>query len=209
MACRPSPAAQGGRPRGRPAAAVERERGGVRAHRLPLRQGQRRDPGSRPEGPAAGKIGLVGPSGAGKSTLVNLLLRLYDLESGHPGRWPGHRQGDPGKPARADRHGHPGHPQLLHRSIRDNLLYGRRQRRGTHGSSAQGSRRRVHPAAQRRRGPPRLRRPCRRTRSEISGGQHIAIARVLLKDAPILILDEATSALDSEIESAIQEALET
>ena len=159
------------------------------------------------------KIGLVGPSGAGKSTLVNLLLRLYDLESGRiliDGQ-------DIATVPQESLRAHIGvvtqDTALLHRSIRDNLRYGKpdasdeqlwdavRKARadtfiptlddsqGGRGMDAQVGERGV----------------------KLSGGQRqrIAIARVLLKDAPILVLDEATSALDSEVEAAIQESLDS
>ena len=159
------------------------------------------------------KIGLVGPSGAGKSTLVNLLLRLYDLESGRI-LIDGQNIAEVAQESlRAQIGMVTQDTSLLHRSIRDNLLYGKpeaseaqlleavRKARadsfipllddgmGGHGFDAQIGERGV----------------------KLSGGQRqrIAIARVLLKDAPILVLDEATSALDSEIEAAIQESLDT
>ncbi|KAB0541189.1 ABC transporter ATP-binding protein [Xanthomonas cissicola] len=161
---------------------------------------------------AGEKIGLVGPSGAGKSTLVNVLLRLYDLEQGRiliDGQ-------DITTVTQESLRGQIGLVTqdilLLHRSIRDNLLYGRPQ-----ASEAQlldavrkaradsfidtlidGEGRRGFDAHVGERG------------VKLSGGQRqrIAIARVLLKDAPILILDEATSALDSEVEAAIQDSLD-
>ncbi|WP_122665981.1 ABC transporter ATP-binding protein [Pseudomonas viridiflava] len=159
------------------------------------------------------KIGLIGPSGAGKSTLVNLLLRMYDVQDGriliddqdisHVSQ----------ESLREQIGMITQDTSLLHRSIRDNLLYGKpeatdeqlweavRKARadefiplltdseGRVGFDAQVGERGV----------------------KLSGGQRqrIAIARVLLKDAPILIMDEATSALDSEVEAAIQESLET
>jgi ATP-binding cassette subfamily B multidrug efflux pump len=159
------------------------------------------------------KIGLVGPSGAGKSTLVNLLLRLYDLEGGRI-LIDGQNIADVAQESlRAQIGMVTQDTSLLHRSIRDNLLYGKpsaseaelldavRKARadsfiprlddgqGGRGFDAQVGERGV----------------------KLSGGQRqrIAIARVLLKDAPILVLDEATSALDSEIEAAIQESLDT
>jgi ATP-binding cassette subfamily B multidrug efflux pump len=157
------------------------------------------------------KIGLVGPSGAGKSTLVNLLLRLHDLESGRilvDGQDIAQVTQDSLRDAVAvvtqD-------TSLLHRSIRDNIAYGRpaaedpdilqavelaragdfipqlQDHKGRRGFEARVGERGV----------------------KLSGGQRqrIAIARVILKNAPILILDEATSALDSEIEAAIQDSL--
>jgi ATP-binding cassette subfamily B multidrug efflux pump len=157
------------------------------------------------------KVGLVGRSGAGKSTLVNLLLRFYDLEAGRiliDGQDIAHVTQDS---LRAQIGMVTQDTSLLHRSVRDNILYGRpgageeaaiaaakkaqaddfigglEDLKGRRGYSAHVGERGV----------------------KLSGGQRqrVAIARVLLKDAPILILDEATSALDSEVEQAIQEQL--
>ena len=157
------------------------------------------------------KIGVVGRSGAGKSTLVKLMLRFYDCEGGRIlidgqdialvtqdslRREIGMVQQD---------------SSLMHRSVRDNILYGRpdatedqmieaAKRAEAHDfiltlEDPQG--RKGHDAHVGERG------------VKLSGGQRqrVALARVILKDAPILILDEATSALDSEAEAAIQEAL--
>ncbi|MBU6951751.1 ABC transporter ATP-binding protein [Hahella sp. HN01] len=157
------------------------------------------------------KVGLVGRSGAGKSTLVNLLLRFYDLEQGRiliDGQ-------DISEVSQESLREHIGmvtqDTSLLHRSVRDNILYGRpdateeemiaaARKAEAHDfilslSDPQG--RRGYDAQVGERG------------VKLSGGQRqrIAIARVLLKDAPILILDEATSALDSEAEAAIQRSL--
>jgi ATP-binding cassette subfamily B multidrug efflux pump len=159
------------------------------------------------------KIGLIGPSGAGKSTLVNLLLRLYNLQSGRI-LIDGQDIANVAQESLRERIGMiTQDTSLLHRSIRDNLLYGNpdatdeelweavRKARADefipHLSDAQG--RTGFDAHVGERG------------VKLSGGQRqrIAIARVLLKDAPILIMDEATSALDSEVEAAIQESLET
>jgi ATP-binding cassette subfamily B multidrug efflux pump len=162
---------------------------------------------------AGEKIGLVGPSGAGKSTLVNVLLRLYDLEGGRiliDGQ-------DIAHVAQESLRSQIGvvtqDTSLLHRSIRDNLLYGRpgasdeemfeavRKARAAEFIPllSDGEGRSGYDAHVGERG------------VKLSGGQRqrIAIARVLLKDAPILVMDEATSALDSEAEAAIQESLET
>jgi len=161
---------------------------------------------------AGERIGIVGKSGAGKSTLVNLVLRLYDLESGEI-------KIDDQNIAQVSqqslRHQIAMVTQdtsLLHRTIRENITYGRpnaseqellnaiklakaddfidqlEDSEGNTGLDAKVGERGV----------------------KLSGGQRqrIAIARVILKDAPILILDEATSALDSEVEAAIQEQLE-
>lgn len=160
---------------------------------------------------AGEKIGLVGRSGAGKSTLVNLLLRFYDVERGQiliDGQAIDQVQQD-------SLRAHIGmvsqDTSLLHRSVRDNIAYGRPN--ATEDEIVEAAKRaRAHDfilglkdAAGRcgydahvgERG------------VKLSGGQRqrIAIARVMLKDAPILILDEATSALDSEVEVAIQENL--
>ncbi|MEC9346351.1 MAG: ABC transporter ATP-binding protein [Pseudomonadota bacterium] len=157
------------------------------------------------------KVGLVGRSGAGKSTMVSLLLRFHDLEGGRiliDGT-------DIADVTQESLRAHVGmvtqDTSLLHRSVRENIAYGRgdatdaqviaaaRQAeahefileladaKGRTGYDAHVGERGV----------------------KLSGGQRqrIAIARVLLKNAPILILDEATSALDSEVEAAIQQSL--
>ena len=158
------------------------------------------------------KIGLVGRSGAGKSTLVNLLLRFYNTDSGTI-KIDGQNITDVSQESlrryiamvTQD-------TSLLHRSVKDNILYGRpdaseaemlsaakqakalefisdlEDNKGNKGFDAQVGERGV----------------------TLSGGQRqrIAIARGLLKNAPILILDEATSALDSEVEAAIQASLD-
>ncbi len=159
------------------------------------------------------KIGLIGPSGAGKSTLVNLLLRLYDVQGGQIMI----DDQDIAQVSQASLRAQIGmitqDTSLLHRSIRENLLYGRPD-----ATDAQ-----LQEAVRRARADefiPHLSDAQGRTGLDahvgergvkLSGGQRqrIAIARVLLKNAPILIMDEATSALDSEVEAAIQESLET
>jgi len=161
---------------------------------------------------AGEKIGLVGRSGAGKSTIVNLLLRFYDREKGIisiDGK-------DIATVSQESLRENIGvvtqDTSLLHRSVRENILYGRPDAsdeemiraarlaeaddfirdlvdpKGGRGYDAQVGERGV----------------------KLSGGQRqrIAIARVLLKNAPILVLDEATSALDSEVEAAIQGQLQ-
>ena len=158
------------------------------------------------------RVGLIGRSGAGKSTLVSLLLRFYDAEGGRvviDGQDVRSVSQDSLRGAVAvvsqD-------TSLLHRSVRDNIAYGRpgatedeireaarraeawdfietlRDEAGREGLDALVGERGV----------------------KLSGGQRqrIAIARVILKDAPILVLDEATSALDSEVEAAIQSQLD-
>jgi ATP-binding cassette subfamily B multidrug efflux pump len=159
------------------------------------------------------RVGLIGRSGAGKSTLVNLLLRFYDVEGGRiciDGQ-------DIAGVTQASLRQQIGmvtqDTSLLHRSIRDNLRYGRPDASEAEVLEAA---RRAHALdfietlvdAKGRRG---LDAHVGERGVKLSGGQRqrIAIARVLLKNAPILVLDEATSALDSEIEAAIQEQLYT
>jgi len=157
------------------------------------------------------KVGLVGRSGAGKSSIVNLLLRFYEINGGQiliDGQ-------DISQVTQNSLRAHIGmvtqDTSLLHRSVRENILYGRpdaseaemiaaakraqahdfilnlRDAKGRTGYDAHVGERGV----------------------KLSGGQRqrIAIARVMLKDAPILVLDEATSALDSEVEAVIQDSL--
>ncbi|MCR9121259.1 MAG: ABC transporter ATP-binding protein/permease [Phyllobacteriaceae bacterium] len=157
------------------------------------------------------KVGLVGRSGAGKSTLMNVLLRLYDLEGGEI-RVDGQNIAGVTQDSLRSRIGVVTQDtSLLHRSVRDNIAYGNpdatdaeiieaAKRANAHdyimdlvdlegrtGYDAHVGERGV----------------------KLSGGQRqrIAIARVFLKNAPILVLDEATSALDSEVEAAIQDNL--
>ncbi|RWA60780.1 ABC transporter ATP-binding protein [Mesorhizobium sp. M1C.F.Ca.ET.193.01.1.1] len=157
------------------------------------------------------KVGIVGRSGAGKSTLVNLLLRFYDLESGRILIDGQEIAGVAQDSLRAQIGMVTQDTSLLHRSVRDNILYGRPDatdemlieaaRRAEAldfiGGLSDHNGRKEFDAHVGDRG------------VKLSGGQRqrIAIARVMLKDAPILILDEATSALDSEAEAAIQENL--
>ncbi|GAA3914320.1 ABC transporter ATP-binding protein [Luteimonas lutimaris] len=157
------------------------------------------------------KIGVVGRSGAGKSTLVNLLLRFHDVEAGRitvDGIDVASVQQDS---LRAQAGVVTQDTSLLHRSVRENILYGRpdageeEMREAARQANADGfidelvdsHGRRGYDAQVGERG------------VKLSGGQRqrIAIARVLLKNAPILVLDEATSALDSEVEAVIQENL--
>ncbi|HWM69732.1 MAG TPA: ABC transporter ATP-binding protein [Steroidobacteraceae bacterium] len=157
------------------------------------------------------KIGLVGRSGAGKSTLVNLLLRFYDLSAGRI-LIDGHDIAAVTQESLRSQIGMVTQDtSLLHRSVRENILYGRPD-----ASEAQ-----MLAAAQRAEATDFIRAladPDGRSGFDarvgergvkLSGGQRqrIAIARVMLKDAPILLLDEATSALDSEVEAAIQQSL--
>ena len=159
------------------------------------------------------KIGLVGPSGAGKSTLVSILLRLYDLDGGRiliDGQ-------DISRVRQESLRSQIGvvtqDTSLLHRSIRDNMRYGRPEAddeeimRALRQAQADGF---VAGLADQH-GRVGLDAHVGERGVKLSGGQRqrIAIARVLLKNAPILVLDEATSALDSDSEAAIQENLET
>jgi len=149
---------------------------------------------------AGEKIGLIGRSGAGKSTLVNLLLRFHDIESGKITVDNQAVNLVQQKTLRAAIGVVTQDTSLLHRSVRDNILYGRpdaSEAEVIQAAKSDPQGRRGFDAHVGERG------------VKLSGGQRqrIAIARVLLKDAPILIMDEATSALDSEIESAIQENL--
>ncbi len=158
------------------------------------------------------RVGLVGPSGAGKSTLVNLLLRFYELEAGRILIDGQDIAGVTQESLRTHIAMVTQDTSLLHRSIRDNIRYGRPD-----AGDAE-----VREAAQRahaldfiegledwqgRRG---IEAHVGERGVKLSGGQRqrIALARVILKNAPILILDEATSALDSEVEAAIQEQLD-
>jgi ATP-binding cassette subfamily B multidrug efflux pump len=160
---------------------------------------------------AGEKIGLVGRSGAGKSTIVNLLLRFYDVESGEICIDGQNIAGVTQESLRRQIGMVTQDTSLLHRSVRDNILYGRpdateeellaaakraeahdfilelRDAKGRTGYDAHVGERGV----------------------KLSGGQRqrVAIARIMLKNAPVLLLDEATSALDSEAEVAIQASL--
>lgn len=159
------------------------------------------------------KIGLIGRSGAGKSTLANLLLRFYDVQGGRiliDGQ-------DIAQVTQTSLRHQIGmvtqDTSLLHRSLRDNIRYGTPQASDEDVWTAVC---RAHADAfihdlvdpHGRRG---LDAHVGERGVKLSGGQRqrIAIARVLLKNAPILVLDEATSALDSEVEAAIQEQLDT
>ncbi|MDQ0474881.1 ABC transporter ATP-binding protein [Labrys wisconsinensis] len=157
------------------------------------------------------KIGLVGRSGAGKTTLVNLLLRFYDLDEGRILIDGQDIAGVTQESLRAGISVVTQDTSLLHRTIRDNIAYGRPE-----ASEAE-----VLAAARRAQahdfileledwlGRKGYEAHVGERGVKLSGGQRqrIAIARVILKDAPILVLDEATSALDSEVEAAIQDSL--
>jgi ATP-binding cassette subfamily B multidrug efflux pump len=162
---------------------------------------------------AGEKIGLVGRSGAGKSTVVNLLLRFFHLEGGAILIDGEDISGLTQESLRAQISVVTQDTSLLHRSIRDNISYGRpeaideeilRAAKLAHAHDfildlEDWNGRRGYDAHVGERG------------VKLSGGQRqrVAIARVILKDAPILMFDEATSALDSEVEAAIQSSLGT
>ncbi|WP_133489222.1 ABC transporter ATP-binding protein [Aliiroseovarius marinus] len=157
------------------------------------------------------KVGLVGRSGAGKSSLVNLLLRFRDPEGGRILIDGQDVAGVTQDSLRAQIGMVTQDSSLLHRSVRANLLYGRPSASEAEMIAA-AERAEAHAFIQ------TLEDPKGRTGYDahvgergvkLSGGQRqrIAIARVMLKNAPILVLDEATSALDSEVEAAIQKTL--
>jgi ATP-binding cassette, subfamily B, multidrug efflux pump len=162
---------------------------------------------------AGEKIGLIGRSGAGKSTLINLLLRFFDVDGGRVLIDDQDIASVSQDSLRAAISVVTQDTSLLHRSIKDNILCGRTdasdldiieaaRRSEAHEfilTLTDQKGRRAYNAHIGERG------------VTLSGGQRqrIAIARLLLKDSPILILDEATSALDSEAEAAIQASLET
>jgi ATP-binding cassette subfamily B multidrug efflux pump len=161
--------------------------------------------------PAGQKVGLVGPSGSGKTTLINMLLRSYDIQSGSVTIDGYDIQSVTQNSLRAQIGMVTQEPALLNRSITENLTYGRtdaseeeilkateqaaahefiltlRDQYGNTGYASRVGERGV----------------------KLSGGQRqrVAIARLILKDAPIMLLDEATSALDSEIEAAVQSTI--
>ncbi|MBA4142429.1 MAG: ABC transporter ATP-binding protein [Nitrosospira sp.] len=157
------------------------------------------------------KIGLVGRSGAGKSSLVNLLLRFYDIEQGRILIDGQDIKYVTQNSLRANIGMVTQDTSLMHRSVRDNILYGQPDATDANMIAA-AKRAEAHDFIT------GLADPVGRKGYDahvgergikLSGGQRqrIAIARVMLKDAPILLLDEATSALDSEVESAIQSSL--
>jgi ATP-binding cassette subfamily B multidrug efflux pump len=157
------------------------------------------------------KVGLVGASGAGKSTVVNLLLRFYDTEAGRVLIDGQDIAGVTQESLRASIGLVTQDTSLLHRSVRDNIRYGRPDASeaaivtAAKAAKADG----FIPELTDIKGRRGLDAHVGERGVKLSGGQRqrIAIARVILKDAPILVLDEATSALDSEAEAAIQESL--
>ena len=160
---------------------------------------------------AGEKIGLVGRSGAGKSTVVSLLLRFYDIPTGRI-LIDGQDIAFATQDSLREQIGMVTQDtSLLHRSIRDNILYGRPDATDAQMIAA-AKRAEAHDfiaALTDLTGRVGYQTHVGERGVKLSGGQRqrIAIARVMLKDAPILLLDEATSALDSEVESAIQQSL--
>ncbi|MGR6468794.1 ABC transporter ATP-binding protein [Rhizobium sp. PAMB 3182] len=157
------------------------------------------------------KVGLVGRSGAGKTTLMNLLLRFFDLEAGRITI-----DGDDISTVSQDSLRSligvvTQDTSLLHRSIRDNISYGRPSASDEEiiEAARQANAWDFIQSLEDLQGRKGLDAHVGERGVKLSGGQRqrIAIARVFLKNAPILILDEATSALDSEVEAAIQESL--
>lgn len=158
------------------------------------------------------KVGLVGASGAGKSTLVSLLLRLYDPEQGVV-RIDGHNLREVTQESIRRQIGMvTQETALFNRSARDNILYGRADASEMELINAAKQAEAHHFILQLEdhKGRSGYEAHLGEQGVKLSGGQRqrIALARAILKDAPILVLDEATSALDSEVEAAIQTALE-
>lgn len=160
---------------------------------------------------AGEKIGLVGRSGAGKSTLVNLLLRFHDLNEGNIRIDNQDINAVEQESLRAQIGVVTQDTSLLHRSVSDNIAYGRpnASQSDIEEAAVKAEAHRFIQGLSDAKGRTSYEAHVGERGVKLSGGQRqrIAIARVLLKDAPILILDEATSALDSEVEAAIQESL--
>lgn len=157
------------------------------------------------------KVGLIGRSGAGKSTIVNLLLRFYDVSDGAIRIDGQDIRAVTQDSLRANIGVVTQDTSLLHRTVRENILYGRES---ASEDELWGAIRRARAEGfitdlEDQGGAKGLDAKVGERGVKLSGGQRqrIAIARVILKDAPILVLDEATSALDSEVEVAIQDSL--
>ncbi len=159
---------------------------------------------------AGQKVGLVGPSGGGKSTLFKVLLRFANLETGRvtiDGYDSAQLRQDDLRDAIAYV---PQEPVLFHRTIRDNILYGLQIRQDVSEEQLQAVLRLAHVTEFIDELPLGLETMVGERGVKLSGGQkqRIAIARAMLKPAPILLLDEATSALDSKSEKLIIDALD-
>ena len=156
--------------------------------------------------PAGEKIGLVGFSGSGKSTFVNLILRFYDIQSGHILIDGQDIDNVTQASLRAQIAMIPQDPSLFHRSLMENIRYGRLQASDKEVINASKLAHCHEFIEQLDEGYQSL---VGERGIKLSGGQRqrIAIARAILKNAPILILDEATSSLDSVTEKLIQESL--
>lgn len=158
--------------------------------------------------PAGQSIGLVGKSGGGKSTLTQLLLRYMDIDSGEISIDSQNISEVTQKSLRSSIAYVPQDPYLFHRSLRENIAYGKPDATDEEIVTAA---RQANALEFIEALPDGLNTTVGERGVKLSGGQRqrIAIARAILKDAPILILDEATSALDSESEKLIQQSLET
>jgi ATP-binding cassette subfamily B protein len=158
--------------------------------------------------PAGTKIGLVGRSGGGKTTLTRLLLRFSDIEGGEilVGGQPIHRI--PQTVLRNVIGYVPQDPSMFHRSVADNIRVGRPD---AGDAEVRRAAKLAHAADFIEALPDKYETLVGERGVKLSGGQRqrIAIARAILKNAPILVLDEATSSLDSESEALIQDALWT
>ncbi len=157
--------------------------------------------------PAGQKVGLVGHSGAGKTTITHLLLRFFDVSKGAISIDSLDIRNYTQHSLRSQIAYVPQEPMLFHRTLRENIAYGK----------PDATEEEIREAAQKAHTldfidalPQGLDTLVGERGVKLSGGQRqrVAIARAILKDAPILVLDEATSALDSESEHLIQKALE-
>ena len=178
--------------------AYGRKKGGVEAIDLHINAGE--------------KLGIVGASGAGKSTLVSLLLRLYDTEIGRVEVGGHNVKGVTQESLRRQIGMVTQETAMFNRSARENILYGKPG--ATESEMIEAARRaEAHEFIldlEDHRGRTGYDAHLGERGVKLSGGQRqrIALARAILKDAPILVLDEATSALDSEVEASIQTALD-
>ena len=157
--------------------------------------------------PAGQRVGLVGPSGSGKSTFVSLILRLHEPLQGRITIDGNDLRSFTQQSLHEQLSLIPQDPNLFHRSLRENIRYGRLD---ASDADVEGAARRAHAHEFIVDIPEGYDSMVGERGVKLSGGQRqrIAIARVILKDAPILILDEATSSLDSVTEKAIQASLD-